>query len=83
MMSSNHSTQPVGSGYEMRSLRVSKRTQRQETFASDLSDPEYGNKKKEQDSKWDALRPFHLRYFFGRTFHPLVWVALWYVFHNG
>lgn len=67
----------------MRSLRFSKRTPREETLASDLSNPEYGKKKKEHDSKWGALGSFLLRYFFGRTVHhPLGRVALYYVFHN-
>jgi hypothetical protein len=83
MMSSNHSTQPVGCGYAMRSLCVWKCIQREETFASDLSSPEYGKMKKEYDSKRGALGSFLLRYFFGHTVHPLVRVALSYVvFHN-
>jgi len=83
-MSSNHSIQPVGCGYAMRSLlRISKCTQREETLASDLSNLECGKKKNEQDSKCGALGPFLLRYFFGRTIHPLVRVAVYYyVFHN-
>jgi hypothetical protein len=80
-MSSNHSTQWVGCGYAMRNLCVSKRTQREETLASDLSSSDYGNKK-QHDSKWGALGLLLLRYFFGRTVHPLVRVALYYVFHN-
>ena len=60
---------------------VLKSTQRKETLASDLRSPEYVKKKKEHDSKWGALGSFLPRYFFRRTVHPLVRVALYSVFH--